>query len=49
MDLSLLLRIAPASAESIPFLDSILLLERHYEQEHARTKLQAALHGMTLS
>ena len=48
MDLSLIQRIAPAAAEEQAFLDSVMQLERHYEQEHARTQLQASFHGITL-
>lgn len=48
MDLSLIQRIAPAAAEEQSFLDSVMQLERHYEQEHSRMKLQASFHGLTM-
>lgn len=48
MDLSLIQRVSPEAAERQSFLDSVMQLERHYDQEHARTKLQASFHGMTL-
>lgn len=48
MDLSLIQRIAPSIAEQQGFLDSVMQLERHYEQEHARAKLQASFHGLTM-
>lgn len=49
MDLALILRITPSEAEEQPFGDSILLLERHYDQEMARARLQASFHGYTIS
>jgi hypothetical protein len=48
IDLSLLLRLTPDEAERLPFVDSTMLLERHYEQMHAQFRNEAALHGMTL-
>lgn len=48
MDISLIQRIAPAAAEEQGFLDSVMQLERHYEQEHARTRLQASFHGLSM-
>jgi hypothetical protein len=48
MDIALLLSITPEDAEEIPFIDSVMLLERHYEKEHARAKMDAALHGMEI-
>lgn len=48
MDISLIQRVSPAAAEEQGFLDSVMQLERHYDQEHARARLQASFHGLTM-
>jgi hypothetical protein len=48
MDLALLLRKIPEEAEAIGFLDSVMLLEREYQKEESRLKLEAVFHGMEI-
>jgi hypothetical protein len=48
MDLALILRQIPEEADAIAFLDSVMLLEREYQKEEARLRLDATLHGMEI-
>jgi hypothetical protein len=48
MDLAILLRRTPEEVETMPHLDSVLLLERNYEHETADFKTQARLHGFNV-
>lgn len=48
MDLSILQRTTPAAIEDMPYLDSVMQLERHYELELADARFRAALAGAKL-
>lgn len=50
MDLALIARTTDLdSVEEMAWRDSLLLLERHYEQTERKMKIDASLHGMKLT
>lgn len=48
MDLALILRQGPTEVETMGHLDSVMLLERHYELTASERRFDAAMHGRQL-